>query len=135
MKKGLLVWFVGICVLFGLTFTMDCMISSSVAHAAESEYSIDRDSAWWDRDKEMFGAGVTDTRTGKYFTVAYQLVNITDRVIDVMESKNRGEWVQIGVIDWNRMCSADIGRPETGGMLFARVANVCAQSKGYQKMF
>lgn len=53
----------------------------------------------------------------------------------IMESKNQGPWTQIGIIDWSYMCSADIGGPESGGPLFIRVANVCAQKYGYQKMF
>ncbi len=67
--------------------------------------------------------------------MSYQLVNVNKHVMNVMESKNSGAWVQIGVIDWNRMCSADVGSPESGGLLFREVADVAARSAGYEKMF
>lgn len=97
-------------------------------------YSIDPSSVWCS-DNNNFGAGVTDTSTGEYFTATYQLVPVRKHVIDVMESKNSGSWVQIGTIDWNYMCSADVGKPETGGPLFRRIADLGARSLGYEKMF
>ena len=107
---------------------------SSVAYAGNG-YTVNRSSAWYDKPSATFGAGVTKDSTGEYFTVTYQLVDMGHSVYNVMESKNGGDWVQIGVIDWNRMCSADVGSSETGGRLFAEVANVAAQSAGYEKMF
>lgn len=108
--------------------------SASVVHAY-GHWSIDRFSAWWDRGSDTFGAGVTDNDSGEYFTVAYHLNKVSRDRYNIMESKNQGPWTQIGVIDWSYMCSADIGGAESGGPLFARVANVCAQKYGYQKMF
>ena len=70
-------------------------------------YSIDPSSVWCS-DNNNFGAGVTDTSTGEYFTATYQLVPVKKHVIDVMESKNSGSWLQIGTSDWNYMCSACI---------------------------
>ena len=102
---------------------------------AYAPWSIDSSSAWWDRGSDTFGAGVTDNDSGAYFTVAYHLNKVSSDRYNIMESKNQGSWTQIGIIDWSYMCSADIGGPESGGPLFIRVANVCAQKYGYQKMF
>lgn len=111
---------------------------ASVVEAADmytvGQYQIDPSSVWCS-DNNHFGAGVTDTDTGEYFTASYQLVPVKKHVIDVMESKNSGAWVQIGTIDWNYMCSADVGNAQSGGKLFRRIADLGAISRGYQKMF
>ena len=111
---------------------------ASVAEAFDwytvGQYQIDPSSVWCS-DNNHFGAGVTDTDTGEYFTALYQLVPVKKNVIDVMESKNSEAWVQIGTIDWNYMCSADVGNAQSGGKLFRRIADLGARSLGYEKMF
>ena len=135
MKKLLIVcWLCALITGLGYVMLMENEIGAPVAYASNG-YTIDRSSAWYDRSAQIFGAGVTEDATGEYFTVSYQLVNVNKHVMNVMESKNSGAWVQIGVIDWNRMCSADVGSPESGGLLFREVADVAARSAGYEKMF
>lgn len=121
-------------VALGVSVYTDSKTVVPVVQAYE-HWSIDRSSAWRDRDSDTFGAGVTDNDSGAYFTVAYHLDKVSSDRYNIMESKNQGPWTQIGIIDWSYMCSADIGGPESGGPLFIRVANVCAQKYGYQKMF
>lgn len=126
------------CLIFsvGLVFYMNVQLPEVGVIAEASEmWTIDQSSAWWDRGSHTCGAGVTDNDSGTYFTVAYHLEQVDSSRYNVMESKNQGPWTQIGVIDWSYMSSADIGSPETGGRLFARVANVCARKYGYEKMF
>ena len=135
MKKLLIMcWLCAVVTGLGYVMPMGNEVGASVAYASNG-YTIDRSSAWYDRSAQIFGAGVTEDATGEYFTVSYQLVNVNKHVMNVMESKNSGAWVQIGVIDWNRMCSADVGSPGSGGLLFREVADVAARSAGYEKMF
>jgi hypothetical protein len=113
----------------------NALVAQAFDRYTVSHYTVDPSSIWCSDDNSTFGAGVTDNNTGEYFTATYQLVKISSKVIDVMESKNSGDWVQIGTIDWNYMCNADIRNALSGGPLFRRVATLAAQSRGYSRMF
>lgn len=133
MKRICICGLLAIALIFGVGLG-NTTLNNPVAMANAQDYTINRSSAWYDRPSKTFGAGVTDA-SGTYFTVAYRLVDMGNDVQNVYESKNSEGWVQIGVLDWNKIASSDVGSPETGGMLFVQVANVAAQSAGYNKMF
>ena len=131
MKRAVIRGILSLVMALGIGAGISAVPVSSVC-AYSSPYHIDKSSAWWDRDNHMFGAGVTDNNTGEYFTATYR-VYMNGNYYTVYESKNGGNWVEIGEFDRSRVSNAEM--PRYTGILFVWVANACAQTRGYEKMF
>lgn len=131
MKRAVIRGILSLVLALGIGAGISAVPVSSVC-AYSSQYNVDRSSVWYDQGNKMFGAGVTDAE-GNYFTVAYQIIHAGQSIDNVYESKNSGPWVQIGFLNWHDVQN----HYHFGGSasLFIQVANMAAQSKGYDKMF
>ncbi len=101
--------------------------------AAEVRVDVDRSSAWWDREKNVYGASVS-VDGGAYQSIAYRLQDRGDK-FDVYQRKggNSAPWVYLGVKGSGKH---DYQFPSRDSVhIFISVSNVCAQSKGFDHMF
>jgi hypothetical protein len=107
----------------------------SIGYAApKAKIIVHRDTAWFDRDNRTFGAAVSFDGAGETdnFTVAYKMES-NGNGDDIYQSKNNSGWVYIGTHGPDKQ---DYNFPSRYSIqLFVSVANVCAQTQGYDHMF
>ena len=102
--------------------------------AADYKVNVDRSSAWYDQEKFVFGASVS-VDGGAYESIAYRLVTRSDGGFDVYQRKggDSSPWVYLGIKGADKH---DYRFPSQKSVnIFIPVANVCAQTKGYDHMF
>lgn len=102
--------------------------------AEEFNIDVDRSSAWFDEGNRIFGAAVS-VNGGAYVSTTYRLVSQGGDIDRVYQRKGSesNPWVYLGTVGPGKH---DRYLPsEKSYRIFISVANVCAQSRGYDHMF
>lgn len=95
----------------------------------ETNFIVDLNSVRADGEQSLLSADVKDENTGRLRKYTYYIQKINDNIQNVFESVNGSEYVQVGVIDFNRMKYSDIGNSESGGKIFGDMLWVVVQQR------
>ncbi len=85
---------------------------------------VNRDSVWFDKASSEFGADVMDRESGVIYKIVYNVKPIRHKVYQVYKNENGGEWLEAGVVDWNKMSISSLENSGGEGRIFAQISKV-----------
>lgn len=131
LKKVISSLIIGAAIIGTAPMVTDGALGISVTEASVN-INVDRSSAWYDQEKQVFGAAVS-INGGEYQSRMYKKERNSGGTDIYMRFSADEEWEFIGVYTGGAAGYHFADSDEK--MIFIKVANAAAQSAGYDKMF
>ena len=95
---------------------------------------VDYKTIFLDKQNNIMSAQVMDRNYGQIHSYAYFLQKINDKVQNILESIDGGQWQNVGIVDFNRMSLEDIGSQESGGAIFGEIFKTVIMNQSKQSL-